>query len=140
MTGLEEKRKFRQVSLHAASTILWREMRVLWRSKFSELMVTIASPLTFFLALGLGLSEDVNDVEGRPYLIFMAPGLISMAAVTYWLQLLTPSSLLTPQRLVTKFCTPKPKNTKPITTAGQARPAPASHRSTKGRGISKMPA
>lgn len=83
MADSKVKRKIRQVSLHAASTILWREMRVLWRSKFSELMVTIASPLTFFLALGLGLSEYVNEVEGRPYFIFMAPGLISMAAVTY---------------------------------------------------------
>lgn len=79
----EGKRKIRHVSLHAAATILWREMRVLWRSKFSELLVTIAAPLTFFLALGLGLSEYVNEVEGFPYLIFMAPGLISMAAVTY---------------------------------------------------------
>jgi len=43
-----------------------------------ELLSTIAIPLSFYLAFGLGLSRYMTEVEGYPYMVFMAPGLVSL--------------------------------------------------------------
>jgi lipooligosaccharide transport system permease protein len=56
-------------------------MLVLRRSIFSELLSVIAYPLTLYLAFGIGLRGYIADVEGVPYAVFIAPGLISMTAV-----------------------------------------------------------
>lgn len=56
-------------------------MLVLRRSIVSELLSVIAYPLTLYLAFGVGLKGYISDVEGIPYAIFIAPGLISMTAV-----------------------------------------------------------
>ncbi len=56
-------------------------MLVLRRSLFSELLAVVAYPLTLYLAFGIGLKGYISDVEGIPYSIFIAPGLISMTAV-----------------------------------------------------------
>src|SRR5512139_1662161 len=65
-----------------AFTIWGRDMRVLRRSLFSELVAVIAYPITLYLAFGVGLRGYIADVEGIPYPVFIAPGLISMTAVT----------------------------------------------------------
>ncbi len=57
-------------------------MLVLRRSLFSELLSVVAYPLTLYLAFGIGLRGYIADVEGVPYAVFIAPGLISMTAVT----------------------------------------------------------
>jgi lipooligosaccharide transport system permease protein len=57
-------------------------MRVLRRSIFSELLAVIAYPLTLYLAFGIGLRGYIADVDGIPYSLFIAPGLISMTAVS----------------------------------------------------------
>jgi lipooligosaccharide transport system permease protein len=56
-------------------------MMVLRRSLFSEFLAVIAYPLTLYLAFGIGLRGYISDVEGVPYALFIAPGLISMTAV-----------------------------------------------------------
>ncbi|AJE01978.1 ABC transporter permease [Geobacter pickeringii] len=62
---------------------IWnRDMLVLRRSLFSELLAVVASPLTFYLAFGFGLKGYIANVEGVPYTVFMAPGLITMTAVS----------------------------------------------------------
>jgi lipooligosaccharide transport system permease protein len=45
---------------------------------FSELVTTMATPLTFFLAFGLGLRGYIQEIDGMSYMAFMAPGLISL--------------------------------------------------------------
>jgi lipooligosaccharide transport system permease protein len=65
-----------------AFTIWGRDMRVLRRSIFSELVAVIAYPITLYLAFGVGLKGYIADVEGIPYSLFIAPGLISMTAVS----------------------------------------------------------
>jgi len=65
-----------------AFTIWGRDMRVLRRSLFSELVAVIAYPITLYLAFGVGLKGYIADVEGIPYALFIAPGLISMTAVS----------------------------------------------------------
>jgi lipooligosaccharide transport system permease protein len=64
-----------------AFSIWGRDMLVLRRSLFSELLAVIAYPLTLYLAFGIGLKGYIADVEGVPYALFIAPGLISMTAV-----------------------------------------------------------
>jgi lipooligosaccharide transport system permease protein len=63
-------------------TVWRRDMIVLRRSFFSELAAVVASPLTFYLAFGFGLRGFIADVDGIPYTRFMAPGLITMTAVS----------------------------------------------------------
>lgn len=64
-----------------AVSIWWRDMLVLRRSLFSELLAVIAYPLTLYLAFGVGLKGYIANVGGVPYPVFIAPGLISMTAV-----------------------------------------------------------
>src|SRR5512136_1530815 len=68
--------------LRGAFSIWWRDMLVLRRSIFSEMLAVVAYPLTLYLAFGFGLRGYIADVEGVPYPVFIAPGLISMTAVT----------------------------------------------------------
>jgi lipooligosaccharide transport system permease protein len=67
--------------LSGAFSIWGRDMLVLKRSLFSELFAVIAYPLTLYLAFGIGLKGYIADVDGVPYAVFIAPGLISMTAV-----------------------------------------------------------
>src|SRR6266702_7336696 len=69
------------VMFRGAFSIWGRDMLVLRRSLFSELLAVIAYPLTLYLAFGIGLKGYIADVEGVPYSLFIAPGLISMTAV-----------------------------------------------------------
>lgn len=64
-----------------AFSIWGRDMLVLKRSIFSELIAVVAYPLTLYLAFGFGLKGYITDVGGIPYPLFIAPGLISMTAV-----------------------------------------------------------
>ena len=67
--------------LQGAFSIWGRDMLVLRRSIFSELLAVVAYPLTLYLAFGFGLKGYISDVGGIPYPLFIAPGLISMTAV-----------------------------------------------------------
>ncbi|WP_224959209.1 ABC transporter permease [Geomonas subterranea] len=64
-----------------AFSIWGRDMLVLRRSIISELVSVIAYPLTLYLAFGFGLKGYITSVNGVPYPLFIAPGLISMTAV-----------------------------------------------------------
>jgi len=45
-------------------------------------VAVIAYPITLYLAFGVGLRGYISDVDGIPYALFIAPGLISMTAVS----------------------------------------------------------
>lgn len=64
-----------------ALSIWGRDLLVLKRSIFSELLAVVAYPLTLYLAFGFGLKGYITNVNGIPYPLFIAPGLISMTAV-----------------------------------------------------------
>ncbi len=57
-------------------------MLVLRRSIWSELVAVVAYPLTMYLAFGIGMKGYIGLVEGVPYSLFIAPGLITMTAVS----------------------------------------------------------
>ncbi len=64
------------------SLAIWRrDMLVLRRNIFSELVAVAAYPLTIYLAFGIGMKGYIGLVEGVPYSLFIAPGLITMTAV-----------------------------------------------------------
>jgi lipooligosaccharide transport system permease protein len=48
------------------------------RGWFLELLSTIAVPLSFFLAFGMGLRGNISAVDGVPYMAFITPGLIAL--------------------------------------------------------------
>jgi lipooligosaccharide transport system permease protein len=66
---------------HGAFSIFGRDLLVLRRSLFSELLAVVAYPLTLYFVFGIGMKGYINAVEGIPYPLFIAPGLISMTAV-----------------------------------------------------------
>lgn len=43
-----------------------------------EILSTVAVPLSFYLAFGLGLRGQISDIEGVPYMAFITPGLIAL--------------------------------------------------------------
>lgn len=69
------------MNLRGALAIWWRDMLVLRRSILSELVAVVAYPLTIYLAFGIGMQGYIGLVEGIPYGLFIAPGLITMTAV-----------------------------------------------------------
>jgi len=68
--------------LRGAMAIWRRDMQVLRRSIISELVAVVAYPLTIYLAFGIGMQSYIGLVDGAPYSLFIAPGLITMTAVS----------------------------------------------------------
>ncbi len=62
------------------TTILWREWlffkRRFWRITMSQMV----SPLLYFVTFGMGLGR-VMEVDGRPYLSYLLPGLLAMTTM-----------------------------------------------------------
>ena len=69
------------MSLRESLAIWRRDMLVLRRSMLSEMVAVVAYPLTIYLAFGIGMKGYIGLVEGIPYSLFIAPGLITMTAV-----------------------------------------------------------
>jgi lipooligosaccharide transport system permease protein len=69
------------VNLRGVMAIWWRDLLVLKRSILSELIAVVAYPLTLYIAFGIGMQGYIGPVEGIPYGLFIAPGLITMTAV-----------------------------------------------------------
>ena len=65
------------------SLAIWqRDMLVLRRNIISELVAVVAYPLTIYLAFGIGMQSYIGLVDGAPYSLFIAPGLITMTAIS----------------------------------------------------------
>lgn len=65
------------------SLAIWqRDMLILRRSAVSEMIAVVAYPLSVYLAFGIGMQGYIGPVDGSPYSLFIAPGLITMTAVS----------------------------------------------------------
>jgi lipooligosaccharide transport system permease protein len=53
----------------------WKDFAV------ASLVGTVAEPLLFFAAMGFGLGRFVDDIQGQPYIAFLAPGLVASTAM-----------------------------------------------------------
>ena len=53
----------------------WKDFAV------ASLVGTVAEPLLYFAAIGFGLGRFVDDIQGQPYVAFLAPGLVAATAI-----------------------------------------------------------
>jgi lipooligosaccharide transport system permease protein len=72
----------------APALALRRSFRV-WRRDFeswkdyavASIVGTMAEPILFFVAIGYGLGRFVDEIQGQPYVAFLAPGLVASTAM-----------------------------------------------------------
>lgn len=62
------------------TTILWREWLFFKRRFWKLTLSQMVSPLLYFVTFGMGLG-GMMDVEGRPYLYYLIPGLLAMTTM-----------------------------------------------------------
>ena len=61
---------------------VWQRNRDTWLKFYrASLVGNLAEPILFLLAFGLGLSQFIKEIEGMPYINFIAPGLMVAAAM-----------------------------------------------------------
>lgn len=61
---------------------VWLRNRDTWLKFYrASLVGNLAEPVLFLLAFGLGLSQFISDIDGMPYLNYIAPGLMLAAAM-----------------------------------------------------------
>lgn len=70
-----------RLPFRGAFSILFRDLVVVWRDRYWESVTTLVSPLTFFVIFSFGLGSYLRNISGLPYVLFVAPGLVSVAAV-----------------------------------------------------------
>ena len=62
---------------------VWLRNATVWRKTWKTSLVgSIGEPLLYFIGLGIGLGTLIPSVDGRPYLHFVAPGLM-LSSVMY---------------------------------------------------------
>ncbi|HEX9861478.1 MAG TPA: ABC transporter permease [Nitrospirota bacterium] len=62
--------------------MVWRRNRDAWYKFYKASMVgNVAEPIFFLLAFGLGLSRFISDIDGVPYIEYIAPGLMAASAM-----------------------------------------------------------
>ncbi|MFP5344926.1 MAG: nodulation protein NodJ, partial [Gammaproteobacteria bacterium] len=61
---------------------VWRRNFLVWRKLFGPSMVgNFVEPLLYLLALGFGLGVFVGEMQGMPYSVFLASGLVCASAM-----------------------------------------------------------
>jgi len=61
---------------------VWQRNRDTWLKFYKASLVgNLAEPILFLLAFGLGLSQFISDIEGVPYINYIAPGLMVAAVM-----------------------------------------------------------
>lgn len=68
--------------LHYGAFHVWRRNLLVWRKLLiPSLMLNFGEPFLYLLGLGMGLGRFVGELDGLPYLTFLATGLIASAAM-----------------------------------------------------------
>jgi len=61
---------------------VWQRNRDTWLKFYKASLVgNLAEPVLFLLAFGIGLSQFISDIEGVPYINYIAPGLMVAAVM-----------------------------------------------------------
>ncbi len=61
---------------------VWRRNFLVWRKLFgASMLANFIEPLLYLLALGFGLGVFVGEVQGMPYSVFLASGLVCASAM-----------------------------------------------------------
>ena len=67
---------------HLSALQLWRRNFLVWRKLMGpSLLFNFGEPFVYLLGLGFGLGRFVGDVDGMPYLTFLASGLVAASAM-----------------------------------------------------------
>lgn len=62
---------------------VWRRNALVWRKlMWSSIIGNFGEPLFYFLALGYGLGRFVGELDGLPYLVFLASGTVCSSAMS----------------------------------------------------------
>jgi len=61
-------------------SVLWSDLRFLWRNWRRILITSLISPVLYLAAFGWGLGRNIT-VEGSSYLEFVIPGIIALTAM-----------------------------------------------------------
>lgn len=62
---------------------VWRRNIKVWRRLIGpSLLVNFGEPLLYLLGLGYGLGRFIDSMNGMPYLVFLASGIIASSAMT----------------------------------------------------------
>ena len=68
--------------LHWRSLAVWRRNFKVWQKLFvPSLMLNFGEPFLYLLGLGYGLGKFVGDMQGMPYLMFLASGVVASSAM-----------------------------------------------------------
>jgi len=66
----------------AGASRVWLRNYESWKDfAVASLVGTVAEPLLFFAAMGFGLGRFVDDIQGQPYVAYLAPGLVAATAM-----------------------------------------------------------
>lgn len=61
---------------------VWHRNVSVWRKLFgASLLMNFGEPFIYLLGLGLGLGMFVGEIEGLPYLVFLASGIVASSAM-----------------------------------------------------------
>lgn len=61
---------------------VWRRDYESWKDyAIASIVGTMAEPILFFVAMGYGVGRLVEDIQGQPYVAFIAPGLVASTAM-----------------------------------------------------------
>ncbi len=74
------------MNIRRAVRVWQRNYTVYTKLYLSSILLNFVEPILYLVALGLGLGAFVKEVNGKPYINFIAPGIIassSMFAATY---------------------------------------------------------
>jgi lipooligosaccharide transport system permease protein len=67
--------------LRAAGRV-WRRDFESWKDyAIASTVGTMAEPILFFVAMGYGLGRFVDEIQGQPYVAFIAPGLVASTSM-----------------------------------------------------------
>ena len=68
--------------LHPRCFTVWHRNFSVWKKLFGpSLLMNFGEPLLYLLGLGLGLGMFVGDIQGLPYLVFLASGIVASSAM-----------------------------------------------------------
>lgn len=66
----------------SSSIAYWNRMWLVWRKSLLTSMTTnVVNPLLFLFAFGFGLGAVVKEMDGLPYFMYVAPGMIAQSAM-----------------------------------------------------------
>lgn len=66
---------------HRLYSVWFRHVRVYTKNFFSNALPAFLEPLIFLMALGLGLGQYIVEMDGIPYIIFLASGIMIPASM-----------------------------------------------------------